>query len=165
MDCDLNPGPPECDKGASAVRLWCPVRPSVIFCATRSVIVVLFGVVGLVKSWGRGGSRAEHAACVEEKINAFRVWVGNPEGKTQLGSRRDRCQDRRMILKWIIIGRAVGSCGRGTDKWPAVVDAVVTLGVPQGAVNVSTNWEIVTFWTRAQLPVYIYIIYSVYGLF
>ena len=64
MDCDLNPGPPECDAGASAVRLRCPVTPSVILCATRSVIVVLFGVVGLVKSWGRGGGRAEHVAWV-----------------------------------------------------------------------------------------------------
>jgi hypothetical protein len=87
-DCDLNPGPPECDAGASAVRLRCPVTPSEILCATRSVIVVLFGVVGVVRFW-RGG-RAEHVACVGEKRNAFRVWVGNPEGKTPLGSRRHR---------------------------------------------------------------------------
>jgi hypothetical protein len=55
MDCDLNPGHPECDAGASAVRLRCPVTPSEILCATRSIIVVLFGVVGLVKSRGGGG--------------------------------------------------------------------------------------------------------------
>ena len=64
MECDLNLGPLECDAGASAVRLRCPMTPSVILCVTRSVIVVLFGVVGVVKSWGRGSGRAEHVACV-----------------------------------------------------------------------------------------------------
>jgi hypothetical protein len=54
IDCDLNPGLPECNAGASVVRLRYSMTPFEIICATRSVIVVIFGVVRLVQSWGEG---------------------------------------------------------------------------------------------------------------
>ena len=87
-DCDLNPGPPECDAGASAVRLRCPVTPSVILCATRSVIVVLFGVVGVVRSWGEGRWQGGTCSMRGREEKCIQVMGGKPRRKDPLGSRR-----------------------------------------------------------------------------
>jgi hypothetical protein len=45
-----------------------------------------------------------HVARMREKINAFKFWIGNPEGKRLLGRRRYRWEDDVMDLrglKWM----------------------------------------------------------------
>jgi hypothetical protein len=42
---------------------------------------------------------AEHVARMEEKMNAYRILVENPEGKRPLGIPKCRWVD---ILKWIL---------------------------------------------------------------
>jgi hypothetical protein len=41
-----------------------------------------------------------HVACMGKKNNAYRVFLGRPEGKKLLGSHRRRCEDDiKMNLK------------------------------------------------------------------
>jgi hypothetical protein len=58
-----------------------------------------------------------------EKRNAYRILVGNPEGKRPLG--RPRC-------RWVDL-REIGWDGRDLidlDQWRALVNAVMNLRVP-----------------------------------
>jgi hypothetical protein len=67
-----------------------------------------------------------------EKRNAYRILVGNPEGKRPLGRPRRRWVDSiKMHL------REIGSDGRDwmdlaqdRDQWRALVNAVMNLWVP-----------------------------------
>jgi hypothetical protein len=68
----------------------------------------------------------------EEKGNAYRILVGKPEGKRQLGRRRRRWADNiKMDL------RDIGWDGMGwidvaqdRDQWRALVNTVMNLRVP-----------------------------------
>jgi hypothetical protein len=60
----------------------------------------------------------------EEKRNAYRILVGNPEGKRPLGRPRRRWVDNiKMDLReigwigliWLRIGTVEGSCERGNE--------------------------------------------------
>jgi hypothetical protein len=54
-------------------------------------------VIRMIKS--RRIRWAGHVARITEKMNAYRILVGRPEGKRQVGKPRHRC---RIILKWIV---------------------------------------------------------------
>jgi hypothetical protein len=45
--------------------------------------------------------RAGHVTRMGEKRNAYRIWVGKPEGKRPLGRPR---LDGRIILEWTLKG-------------------------------------------------------------
>jgi hypothetical protein len=69
---------------------------------------------------------------MEEKRNAYRILVGKPEGKRPLGRPTHRWLDNiKMDL------RKRGLCGmdwidlvQDRDKWRALVNTVLKLGVP-----------------------------------
>jgi hypothetical protein len=44
---------------------------------------------------------AEHVACMEVKRNAYRILMGNPEGKRPLGRPRHRLEDIKIDLREI----------------------------------------------------------------
>jgi hypothetical protein len=65
------------------------------------------------------------------KRNAYRILVGNPEGKRPLGRHRRRWEDIRMDL------RETGWCGmdridlaKDRDQWKALVNMLMNLRVP-----------------------------------
>jgi hypothetical protein len=75
---------------------------------------------------------AGHVARMGEKMNAYRILVGNPEGKRPLGRPRRRSVDNiKMDLEeigwscrdWIDLAQDM-------DQWSALVNAVMNLRVP-----------------------------------
>ena len=75
---------------------------------------------------------AGHVARMEQSRNAYKVLVGNPEGKRPLGRPRRRWEDNiKMDLRevgcdprdWIALAE-------GRDQWRAYVRAVMNLRVP-----------------------------------
>ena len=75
---------------------------------------------------------AGHVACMGEEKGSYRVLVGKPEGKRQLGRPRRRWVDNiRMDLQevgcehvdWI-------GLAQDRDGWRKLVNAVMNLGVP-----------------------------------
>jgi hypothetical protein len=75
---------------------------------------------------------AGHVAGMGEKRGAYMVLVGKPEGNRPLGKRRRRWEDNiKMDLQEV-------GCGgvdwidlvQDRDRWRAVVNAVMNLGVP-----------------------------------
>jgi hypothetical protein len=75
---------------------------------------------------------AGHVARTGEKRNAYRILVGKPEGKRQLGRPRRRWVDNiKMDLRevgwdgmdWIDLAQ-------DRDRWRALVNAVMNLRVP-----------------------------------
>ena len=74
---------------------------------------------------------AEHVACIGVRRGACRILVWKPEGKTPLGRPRRRCEDNiKMELQemgwggidWI-------NPAQGSDRWQALVNAVMNLRV------------------------------------
>jgi hypothetical protein len=75
---------------------------------------------------------AEHVVGMEDKKNAYRILVGNPEGKRPLGRTRRRWVDNIKIdlreiewddLDWIDLAQ-------NRDQWRALVITVMNLRVP-----------------------------------
>jgi hypothetical protein len=75
---------------------------------------------------------AGHVARVGEKRGVYRVLVGKPEGKRPLGRPRCRFEDNNKMdlqelgyggMDWIDLAL-------NTDRWRAVVNAVMNLRVP-----------------------------------
>jgi hypothetical protein len=87
-------------------------------------------IIRMIKS--RRMRWAGHVARMGEKINAYRILVGNPEGKRPLGRPRRRWVDNiKMDLRevewddmdWIDLVQ-------DKDQWRALVSAVMNLRVP-----------------------------------
>jgi hypothetical protein len=73
-----------------------------------------------------------HVALMEEKRNAYKLLVGQPEGKRPLGRPRHRCVDNiRMDLGEVAWGD-VDWIGLAQDRnrWRALVNSVLNLRVP-----------------------------------
>jgi hypothetical protein len=75
---------------------------------------------------------AEHVARMEEKRNAYRILVGNPEGKRPLGRLRRRWVDNikmdlrgtgRDDMNWINLAQY-------RKQWRALANTVMNLRVP-----------------------------------
>jgi hypothetical protein len=73
-----------------------------------------------------------HVACMGERLNAYRVLVGKPEGKTPLGGLRCRWEGNvEMDIRDIGWGGTVWiNLTQSRDQWWASVNAVMNLQVP-----------------------------------
>jgi hypothetical protein len=73
-----------------------------------------------------------HVARMGEKRNAYRIWVGKPEGKRPLGIHRRRWKDNiRMDLREIGWGGMDwNDLAQDRDQWRALVNTVMKLRVP-----------------------------------
>jgi hypothetical protein len=64
-----------------------------------------------------------------EKRNAYRLWVGKPEGKRPLGRPRRRWVDNiRMEVGWGDVDWI--GLAKDRNRWRAVVNSVLNLRVP-----------------------------------
>jgi hypothetical protein len=75
---------------------------------------------------------AVHVARMGEKINAYRLLLGKPEGKKPLGRPRRRWVD---YIKMVLLDIGCGGVdwiglAQDRDKWRALVNAVMNLRVP-----------------------------------
>jgi hypothetical protein len=93
------------------------------------------------------------------KRNAYRIWMGKPEGKRPLGKSRRRWEnnilrDFREIgwggMDWIDLAQ-------DRDQWRAVVNTVMNLWVPLAAGKFLSNCTTGGFSRRAQLRGVIYL--------
>jgi hypothetical protein len=75
---------------------------------------------------------AGHVACMEKKRNAYRILVGNSEGKRLIGRPRRRWEDNiKMLLRetgWGSIDLI--DLAHNRDQWRALVNTVMNLHVP-----------------------------------
>jgi hypothetical protein len=75
---------------------------------------------------------AGHVARIGETRNAYRIFVGNPEGKRLLGRPRRRWVDNIKIdlreIEWD--GGDWIDLAQDRDQWKALVNAVMNLWVP-----------------------------------
>jgi len=72
-------------------------------------------------------------ACKGERRGAYRVLVGKPEGKRQLGKPRHRWEDNiKMDLQEVGWGGGVDwtDLAQDRDKWQALANAVMIFRVP-----------------------------------
>jgi hypothetical protein len=81
-------------------------------------------IIRMIKS--RKMRWAEHVARMGEKMNAYRILVGKPEGKTLLGRPRRRWVDNiKMDLREDGMDMA-----QDRDQWRALVNTVLNLRIP-----------------------------------
>jgi transcription termination factor 2 len=87
-------------------------------------------IIRIIKS--RRMRWAGHVARMEEKRNAYRLFVGKPEGKRPLGRRRHRWMDNiRMDLGDVRWGNVDWiRLAQDRNRWRAVVNSVLNLRVP-----------------------------------
>jgi hypothetical protein len=71
--------------------------------------------------------RARHVARIRGKRNAYRLFVGKPEGKRPLGRPRRRWGDLAEVrwgnVDWI-------GLAQDRDRWRALVNSVLNLRLP-----------------------------------
>jgi hypothetical protein len=86
--------------------------------------------IRIIKS--RRMRRAGHVARMGEKRNAYRLFVGNPEGKRPLGRPRRRWVDNiRMDLGEVGWGDVDWiDLAKDENRWRALVNSVLNLRVP-----------------------------------
>jgi len=72
------------------------------------------------------------ACCSTERRGVYRVLVGKPEGKRPLGRPRveGRFILRRIFRKWDVWGVNWIEVAQDSDRWWALVNAVMNLRVP-----------------------------------
>jgi hypothetical protein len=75
---------------------------------------------------------AGHVARMGENRNAYRILMGNPEGKRPLGRPRRRWVDNiKMVLREIgLDGMDWINLAQDRDQWGALVNATMKLRVP-----------------------------------
>jgi len=75
---------------------------------------------------------AGHVARMENKRSVYRVLVGKREGKRPLGRLRRRWQDNIKMDLWEVGCEGMDwiELAQDTDRWPALVNAVMNLQVP-----------------------------------
>jgi hypothetical protein len=75
-----------------------------------------------------------------ERIGAYRILVGRPEGRRQVGRPRHRWEDNiKMDLKKVGWDMDWIMPTQDRDIWRAFVNAVMNLRVPLNAVNFLTS--------------------------
>ena len=110
--------------------------------------VLLTQYVRVIKS--RRMRVAVHVARMGEEREVYRVLVGKPEGRRQLGRPRRRWVDNiRMDLQEVGCGYVnwIG-LAQDRDRWRTLVSAVMNLRVPWNTGNFLTSCKPVSFWRR-----------------
>ena len=83
--------------------------------------------------------QAGHAARMGDRRGGWRVLVGKPEGKRQLGRPRRRWEDIKMDLQVGLGGIDGIDLAQDRDSWRMVVNAVINLQVPCNVVNILSS--------------------------
>jgi hypothetical protein len=90
---------------------------------------------------------------MEERRNAYRIFVGKPEGKRPLGRPRRRWVDNiRMDLVEVGWGAVDWvHLAQDRNRWRALVNSVLNLRVPYHAGKLSSGLTTVGLWSSAGL--------------
>jgi hypothetical protein len=98
-----------------------------VLCLKRANYVILYEIIQTRRMRWAG-----HVAQIGEKLNAYRILVGMPEGKRPLGRSRRRWVDNIEIdlreIGWD--GRDWIHLAQDRDPWRALVNAVMNLRIP-----------------------------------